>query len=364
MSVFAADVYEAVFDDSALVAVCEKISAANPRGALIMQYVDHETRRRTVIHCVGLDDHRRMALERDTQMLDLGTTDITAMERLALHSNLDFLERDALAASPAWVNQVGGLGIECVDNYCLRKGGTFTAFLSLAYPREEERAVRQTTLQVLQQIGPHLAHAMELRGRRFQDIDAQCSALMGRVRSPVVLLDMDGRLVRCNEAAKGYLTSRDGTDGGEPENLGTSQRLDDLLKALPPLPDGPQDTFYRDCDGNHVLASVTDYPFPAAPLLRAQWAQEYLAYPAALVSLKVAHETQCDIPEELLGSFKLSPAERRLLEGILTGMSLSEIADTRSVSYNTLKNQLRSVNEKTGIHRQTNLVRIFSSLSN
>lgn len=362
---FVADVYDAVFDDSALVAVCEGIGSRNPGGALILHYLEHETGKRTVVHAIGLTDTQRAAFEADDTLLDLGGRDAKPPKPVQIHSNLDGVNREAMRCSRQWQKHLGQLDAEWVDFVCLRTSARFSAYLSLAYPRRDEEAASHATRQLLRKVCARLARVMDLRARRFHDIDAQCSALIGRIGSPVVMLDACRCPVRCNDAASGYFAGIPLTKevGAAPKQFETSRRLEDLLSALGTLAEGPRDVFYLDRDGNHVVASASEYPLTEAPLLRAQWACESLSPPAFLVLMKVAQGRHGTLSQEVAESFKLTPAERRLLEGILTGMTLSEIAEERRVSYNTLKNQLRSVNEKTGIHRQTNLVRVFSSLS-
>jgi DNA-binding CsgD family transcriptional regulator len=44
------------------------------------------------------------------------------------------------------------------------------------------------------------------------------------------------------------------------------------------------------------------------------------------------------------------------------GLSLYEVADILSISRHTARNQLKSIFEKMGVHRQVDLVRLLQSL--
>ena len=55
----------------------------------------------------------------------------------------------------------------------------------------------------------------------------------------------------------------------------------------------------------------------------------------------------------------LTTAEERLTRHIVRGGSLSEASEIFGVSLHTVRNQLRSIFEKVGIHRQTDLTRIM-----
>lgn len=64
------------------------------------------------------------------------------------------------------------------------------------------------------------------------------------------------------------------------------------------------------------------------------------------------------IDTEILKSlYCLTGAEARLVSSLVEGHSLNAIADAFSVSKHTIRNQLKSVYEKTGTHRQAELVR-------
>ncbi len=67
-------------------------------------------------------------------------------------------------------------------------------------------------------------------------------------------------------------------------------------------------------------------------------------------------------PAELIGPcFNLTPAESIVLERLVYGLSLQEIADTIGTSRNTVRNQLQVVFEKTGTNRQPELIRLVLS---
>ena len=70
---------------------------------------------------------------------------------------------------------------------------------------------------------------------------------------------------------------------------------------------------------------------------------------------------QPSIPTELLVAlYKLTPAEARLTEYLYQGLTLNEISVKVSLSKHTLRTQLRSCFNKTGVSRQAELVRLIS----
>jgi DNA-binding CsgD family transcriptional regulator len=57
--------------------------------------------------------------------------------------------------------------------------------------------------------------------------------------------------------------------------------------------------------------------------------------------------------------FQLTPAETALAIELANGLSLEEAAEALSIRRNTARAHLRSIFSKTGVRRQTELVRIF-----
>jgi DNA-binding CsgD family transcriptional regulator len=64
--------------------------------------------------------------------------------------------------------------------------------------------------------------------------------------------------------------------------------------------------------------------------------------------------------EAIMGEFGLSAAESRLVSGLLAGRTLEGYARETGLSRNTVRNQLAVVFEKTGAHRQSELVALFA----
>lgn len=61
--------------------------------------------------------------------------------------------------------------------------------------------------------------------------------------------------------------------------------------------------------------------------------------------------------DTLISVYKLTKAEARLVSSLVKGSSLNSIAENFGLSKHTVRNQLKSVYEKTGTHRQAELVR-------
>lgn len=80
--------------------------------------------------------------------------------------------------------------------------------------------------------------------------------------------------------------------------------------------------------------------------------------PAALLFVRDA-ESRTQAPNSVIGKmFSLTPAETVLAVELANGSSLEEAAETLGIRRNTARAHLRAIFSKTGVRRQTELVRI------
>lgn len=87
--------------------------------------------------------------------------------------------------------------------------------------------------------------------------------------------------------------------------------------------------------------------------------------PAAshVTSLMVTEKVQKQIGRDVLADlFNLTPAESRLLTGLVHGLSPNQYAAQKNLSQNTVRNQLKSIFEKTEVRRQSDLVGMVSAV--
>jgi DNA-binding CsgD family transcriptional regulator len=87
--------------------------------------------------------------------------------------------------------------------------------------------------------------------------------------------------------------------------------------------------------------------------------------PAALIYIKDPSIPRDNAAATISRLFQLSDAEQNLLTALSNGSALSEAADKLGITRNTARNQLQSVYDKTGTHRQQELlVRILGIANN
>jgi DNA-binding CsgD family transcriptional regulator/PAS domain-containing protein len=168
---------------------------------------------------------------------------------------------------------------------------------------------------------------------------------------PVLVVEPDARIVFANAAGAQMLRDRDVLTASA-GRLRAAHRGDAaaLSKALRPVPQA------ADGDASLVLrraGSAQPVVVRAVPLRsgnRAEWSGRI----ALLVEVPAP-----PLPlEAMAAAFRLSPAEARLWAALADGKRLADIAAEHGVSVNTARVQLRSLFQKTGVHRQADLLRL------
>lgn len=210
--------------------------------------------------------------------------------------------------------------------------------------------------QLSKQLGSVAAVA---RAIGFGKADAALDAFSA-TETPAIMLDRSGNVLRPNapaerllgrglQIARRRLVSFDRT---------ATDALDRSLKAL-------------------LCSADTSASMPPVPLPRLQ-GRPLLAYPLRLPKVSYNALAPCQAivilidpdarpppPEAVLQScFRLTASEARLARKICSGHGVEAAADELGVSYETGRNQLKSVFAKTQTHRQSELVALLTRLSN
>jgi DNA-binding CsgD family transcriptional regulator/pimeloyl-ACP methyl ester carboxylesterase len=206
--------------------------------------------------------------------------------------------------------------------------------------------------------------AMVASGARVAELAAETgpSREIADTRAAVWIVSGDGRRMAANDdaSASGLATllNRDNPDqrsGGQ-----------ELLRAARAR--------LRASPGGSALISVTPegsklpifaYVMALADLpaaLRATLPDQLGPERGALAVVAPAVASDDTLWDGLTQSFGLTPAEARLTARLCDGASLKEAAEDLNVSVNTVRNQLTAVFEKTGVNRQSELVRALSDL--
>jgi DNA-binding CsgD family transcriptional regulator len=183
------------------------------------------------------------------------------------------------------------------------------------------------------------------------------SRVMDRLSVGVVILDENARIVKCSAAAEAALASRDGIQLHAGRLRATSAREDRDLQAA--IRAALQSVAVGDVPASRGLSltrssasrnlGVIVQPVPDGRVTSARVAI-YIRDPEA------SAEVEGELVRQL---FDLTPAEAAVARRLTAGLSLEDAASSLDISRNTARAHLRSIFSKSGITRQTELVRLM-----
>ena len=298
--------------------------------------------------------------------------------------------RDYVPLDPRWPHfpQYAGRAVRCVDllpvevmeksplipfldhpdvaaRWCLVtpfliQGDQF-GFVSVLRPRERG-TWDDGEVAAYQALSPHFQRIIELQ-QRFGELSARAAvseAALHAIASAIVLVDATGRVAFANAAAE--VIFRGETITTKSRRLTCRMPADNavLHKIIHAAATG-RDTgdvaanthILRRPGGQGPLIAVV-LPLPRHHPAAGMGAGMGGAAHVALFLLDPA--AKIDIPDNLLRQLGCTPAEARLATALAAGTSLTEFAESRSLSRETARSQLAQLLRKTDTGRQGELV--------
>jgi DNA-binding CsgD family transcriptional regulator len=128
---------------------------------------------------------------------------------------------------------------------------------------------------------------------------------------------------------------------------------------------GEKDEVTLGAAGINVPLACAEAPAIAhvLPLARRSADARFVNTAAAAIFISVAGVTPTPAIEAIAGLFGLTPAEARVVTQIAEGKSRKEIALAQGVSDGTVKTQLSTIFDKTGMHDQRHLELLIRELT-
>jgi DNA-binding CsgD family transcriptional regulator/PAS domain-containing protein len=226
-------------------------------------------------------------------------------------------------------------------------------YLGLALHRavDDPRDFSAEQVASLATIAPHLGQAFVLTDRMQQSAerDQRLREHLDRLRCGMVLCDAGGRVQWLNRSAQRLL------DGGGPLRLVADQlhgRSQVETQAL------MHELAQADRAAGHAVRYLRLGGGEAVLHVAVQAAEQ----PSSLVLVLTEGRGIAELPAEaLVRMFGLTPTEARLVGALATGSTVEQYAQLRGVSVGTARVQLKQVQAKTGVNRQSDLVRLVLS---
>jgi DNA-binding CsgD family transcriptional regulator len=234
---------------------------------------------------------------------------------------------------------------------------TVNLYQSWKGPMPDPSAAAET----IELLFPHLEMALNLR-RKFVGLRTYATTLENAFdlsETAIILLDHGGRIVRLNRSADSLLAARQGMSIDE-GCLRTAAPADQAtLNALIHRIVIGRKYGELSPGGSMLVARPRRRPLvlTAAPLITSMTD----LFPTAAVILFVYDpHSRVRPPMELLrDGYRLTAAEASVAMLLVEGRSLAQVAEHRAVTYNTVKQQMKSIFLKTGTRDQAELIRLL-----
>jgi DNA-binding CsgD family transcriptional regulator/PAS domain-containing protein len=187
------------------------------------------------------------------------------------------------------------------------------------------------------------------------------SSALDRLSVGVVMIDASGKVITCSAKAKEALSSRDGLQM-QAGKLRAVEARDDrelqsairtaIVKATNGESDDMRGLALTKSSGHRNLGIIIQ-PVPGR--------RSGGVTTAATVAIYVRDpDENADVTNDLVRQlFDLTPAEAAVARRLAAGLSLEDAASSLEISRNTARAHLRSIFSKSGITRQTELVRMM-----
>jgi DNA-binding CsgD family transcriptional regulator len=359
-----ADIYDAALDPALWGQALNRVfSVAGGNNAALVVY-DREKRRRPHIIAANFDPIQNRKYDEYYSQLD------------PLASILERSRVGVIVTSRAVTNETQRRGEFYTDwarpndtgdtifvNILAGPGGVCT--FMMGHPWCSEPFATPEVLRLVRLLAPHLQRSMQaqLGFGRLTLVKDGALDLVDQWRHGCLLVSLTGSALYANRAANEIAAARDGLSlnaGG----LKAAQAADDAaLQCL----------IRQACTGNGQGARSGSrlaisrgsgrkpYTIQVLPLRSSRVC--FGGSPAAALILIIDHGADAHLPTvELRDLYDLTPAEAEVALLVLRGHGLQLVADELHVSLSTVRVHLQRVFEKTGTHRQAELVRLLIEL--
>lgn len=246
----------------------------------------------------------------------------------------------------------GMSNISCIKLHEQADSGTYLSLLTAVgadLPDMRER-------DLLRRLSPHLLRAARMSSH-LHNLELEVAhrdLLLERHPAPVWLLNAEGSVLYCNRQAERRLSQPDFVLQGRRGRL-HGKALDSRLQALLRQAGG-HDGKRR--AGWLPVGSEPSVRLLATPVPESSTLADRHGGPLVLLTLLESHTGS----QWLADLFQLSPAEQRLADLLIQGLTPEACAERLNVSINTVRTQLRALFRKTETERQSELVTLFTRL--
>jgi DNA-binding CsgD family transcriptional regulator len=268
----------------------------------------------------------------------------------------DFWSEEQLASDPIYRDffRPRGLGWSAGTGLRMPTGDNIVFSVEREFARGP---VERAHVEQLNLFRPHLARSAFVSARLGLQRARGAAEALTALELPALLIDEKGAVIEAN-ALSADLPDLVRTGANNRLVLSDKRAGEMLAAALAALGTGepvPHSFPVRDAENKPVLVAHV------VPIRRS--AHDIFASSYAILLLTPLNGARAPSAALLRSLFDLTVAEARIATGLASGQSLAETAAANGVTIETARSYLRRVLEKTGCHRQGELVALMATIT-
>ncbi|RYE88719.1 MAG: LuxR family transcriptional regulator [Hyphomicrobiales bacterium] len=366
-SALVSDIYDTVLDTSGWPRVLAKIAAfvGGPAAALFSKNAAAKTGN-LYYDSGGMEEgFKRLYFEKYVK-LDPATTAHYFMEIGDVGATDDMLAYADFVETRFYREWAMPQGLVDFISTVIDKSASSATMLGVFRSASDGRADEEARLRV-RLLSPHVRRAV-LIGDALNQKASEAMALgemVDTVRSSMMLVGEHGRIVHANVAAHALIAS--GSVIGQVGGRLTARDPDvarELSLLLERCSEGDASLGDRGVGIPFLNSDGTRYVINLLPL--ASGARRAASAQFAAVAMVFVHRADLPAPaapEVIAKSFVLTPSELRVLLAVVDVGGVGEVAEALGIAESTVKFHLKRLFEKTGTHRQADLVKLTAGFS-
>lgn len=210
---------------------------------------------------------------------------------------------------------------------------------------------------------PHLECALVMHARinKVESELALYAGAMEQLSVGTVILDENGNVINCNAMAKQLIDAKDGLINSKGTlHLSNREQTNELQKLVNSVLETQRkgESGFVEAMRATRPSGLSDLGLVIRPVPATEFS-EGKSVPSVAIFISDPEQTSETPVQVITRLFGVTPAEASLAMLLVNGLTLDEAAKVQGVSRNTTRTHLRSIFAKTGVSRQTMLVRLI-----
>lgn len=251
--------------------------------------------------------------------------------------------------------------------YNISTTSTYNAVLAAQFENSIDIS-NQTGIDNADILMPHISKALEIN-RFYSQLQSKYNAVLGaldRVNVGICISNERSEIIISNKNAQKIFDAKDSVYLDQSKkitvrNEDVREEIKDCIKKCAQTAAGENDLTEYDVIVNRQ-SGAESLLLSICPLR--DGGSEFETNFAGAMILIIDPQNPPKYNSSMLGKLmELTPAEIKITDLLLQGISIIQIAEMREVAYDTVKNQCKSIYAKSSVRSRADLVRTFISLS-